>query len=166
MRPDTIYEERIFSKWSIIVLATVTIALLFVLVYQLLVGPIGTRPAPNWVLLTMFLLFLAITVNFATLTIKVTPQHISVGYGIIKHVMAWENVADCYPDMASIVRYGGWGIRLGRVGGRWRLVYNVVGGPRVVLLLKEGKFKEFVFSTRDAEEVARVIKQRMGKMAV
>lgn len=118
MKPDTIYEERVFSKWSTIVLATVTIALLFVLVYQLLVGPIGTHPAPNWVFLAMFLLFLAITGNFATLTIKMTPRRISVGYGIIKYVMAWENVADCYPDMASITRYGGWGIRLGKVGGK------------------------------------------------
>lgn len=166
MKPDIIYEERVFSKWSAIVLATVTIALLFVLVYQLLVGPIGTHPAPNWVFLTLFLLFLAIMANFVTLNIKVTPQQIYVGYGIIKHIIAWENIADCYPDTASIVRYGGWGIRLARIGGKWRLVYNVIGSPRVVLLLKEGKFQEFVFSTRDAEEVVRIVKQRIGKMTV
>ncbi len=166
MKPEIIYEERVFSKWSTIVLATVTIALLCVLVYQLLVGPIGTRPAPNWVFLTLFLLFLAIMANFVTLSIKVTPQQIYVGYGIIKHIIVWENIADCYPDTASVVRYGGWGIRLASVGGKWRLVYNVIGSPRVVLLLKEGKFQEFVFSTRDAEEVVRVVKQRIGKMTV
>lgn len=47
-----------------------------------------------------------------------------------------------------------------------RLVYDIVGSPRVVLLLREGKFKEFVFSTRDAEEVVKVVKQRIGKKSV
>jgi hypothetical protein len=41
-------------------------------------------------------------------------------------------------------------------------VYNVVGGPRIVLSLKRGRFKEFVFSTKNPEEVIKIAKERIG----
>ena len=162
MRMENIYEEKIFSKGITILLAVVTIGLLFVLLYQIIVGPIGTRPAPNWFFLTMFLLFLGVTVNFSNLSIKMTPRYISVGYGIFKHNIPWENIEDCYLDEASTIRYGGWGIRIGRVKGKWRLVYNVIGGPRVVLSLNKGKFREFVFSTNNPQKVIEIVKQKTG----
>ncbi|ATZ60964.2 MAG: hypothetical protein BME93_02205 [Methanosarcinales archaeon Met12] len=139
MRLENIYKEKILSKWITVMLSVITIGLFFILVYQILIGPIGTRPAPNWFFLAMFLLFLGLTVNFSNLNIKMTPRYISVGYGIFKHNIPWENIEDCYLDEASAIRYGGWGIRIGRVKGKWRLVYNVIGGPRVVLIFKGEK---------------------------
>lgn len=47
--------------------------------------------------------------------IKSTGQ--PVGYGIFKHNIPWENVEDCYLDEALTIRYGGWGIRTGKVKG-------------------------------------------------
>ena len=113
----------------------------------------------------MLLFFLALAVNFARLRIRVAPQSITVSYGIIKHSVPWENVIDCYLDRASAVRYGGWGIRLGRVGGKWRLVYNILGGPRVVLSLKTGIFREFVFSAQNPEGVIQAARQYLSKAA-
>lgn len=133
---SNIYEEKIFSKWITGILGLFTVGFLFALVYQILVEPIGTDPAPNWFLLLMFLLFVGLTINFSRLIIRMTPQSISVSYGIFKHAIAWENIEDCYLDEASAIRYGGWGIRMGRVKGRWRLIYNTIGDPRVVISLK------------------------------
>ncbi|TES83470.1 MAG: hypothetical protein E3J91_02070 [Hadesarchaea archaeon] len=65
-------------------------------------------------------------------------------------------------DEASTIRYGGWGIRIGRVKGKWILVYNVIRCPRVVLSLREGRFREFVFSTKSPEQVIKVVKQQIG----
>ena len=160
MQVENIYEEKVFSRGLTVVLAVATISLLFVLLYQTIVGPIGTRPAPNWFFLAMFLLFLGLTVNFSNLSIRITPRYLSVGYGIFKHNISWENVGDCYLDEASTVRYGGWGIRIGRVKKKWRLVYNVIGGPRVVLSLNKGKFNEFVFSTNNPQKVIEIVKQK------
>ncbi len=157
-----LYEENIYSRWNIVIVGAVSLVLLGVFVYQLLAGPVGTRPTPDWFLLVMFLFFLALAVNFAQLRIRVTHQSITVSYGIIKHSVSWENVADCYLDRASAVSYGGWGIRLGMVGGKWQLVYNILGGPRIVLSLKTGTFREFVFSTRNPEGVIQAVRQHLG----
>jgi len=110
----------------------------------------------------MFLLFLGVVINFSRLSIRITHLSVKVSYGIFRHIVTRENVEDCYLDEASIIRYGGWGIRIGKVQGRWRLVYNVIGAPRVVLSLKKGRFKEFVFSTEKPEEVMNIIRQRRG----
>lgn len=163
MQTDNIYEEKIFSKWITGILAAVTVSFLFVLVYQILVEPIGARPAPNWFFLLMFLLFIGITINFSTLSIRMTPHSVDVCYGIFKHTIPWRDIENCYLDEASTIRYGGWGIRIGRVKGKWRLVYNVIGGPRVVLSLKKGRFKEFVFSTNNPKKVIEIVKQKVGE---
>ncbi len=161
MQTKNLYEEKIFLKWTAGILTSITTVFLFLLFYQILVGPIGTNPAPNWFFLFMFLLFLGVMINFSRLTIRMTPRSISIGYGIIKHSILWENVEDYYLDEASTIRYGGWGIRIAKVKGKWRLVYNVVGGPRIVLSLKRGRFKEFVFSTKNPEEVIKIVKERI-----
>lgn len=155
MQADNIYEEKIFLKGTTGVLAIFTAGSLFALVYQIF-------PAPNWFFLLMFLLFLGVMINFSRLVIRMTPRSIAVGYGIFKRTIIWENIEGCYLDEASTIRYGGWGIRIGRVKGKWRWVYNVIGGPRVVLSLREGRFREFVFSTKSPEQVIKVVKQQIG----
>lgn len=162
MSATAIYEERIYSKWLTIALGIVTCILFGVLIYQRLVGPVGTHPAPDWVLVPLTLFLLAVTLNFAALTIRLTTGGISVGYGIIRLSIPWSNVADCYQDKASTVWYGGFGIRLGLVNGKWRLVYNTIGNPRVVIRKRQGKVQEFVFSTRNSDEVMRTIKERIA----
>jgi hypothetical protein len=92
-------------------------------------------------------------------------RSVVVGYGIFKRTTFWENIERCYLDEVSSIRYGGWGIRIGRVKGRWRLVYNVIRGPRVVLSLKKGWFREFVFSTKNPEEVMKIVGQRIGRIS-
>lgn len=153
----TMYEERIYSRWNILILSVVILALFGVLVYQLTVGPLGTRPAPSWFFVGMILFFLALGINFATLTVKVTTKGVSAAYGVIKYSVPWSNIAGCRPDDASAVRYGGWGIRFGWAGGKKRLVYNIIGSPRVVVEKKQGSYQEFVFSTMNPNEVMKAI---------
>lgn len=138
-------------KWTTPVLAAFTVGFLVGLVYQVLF------------FLLMFLVFLGVTINFSRLSVKMTSRFIIVGYGVFQHAIPWKDVEDCYLDEASAIRYGGWGIRIGRFKGKWRLVYNVIGSPRVVLLLKEGRFREFVFSTKKPEEVIKAGRQQIGR---
>ncbi len=141
----------------------VVLALLAVLIRQLVAGPLGTDPAPNSFLIGMILLFLVIGVNFATLAIRVTIHGISVGYGIIRHHIPWGKVVGCRLDEASAIRYGGWGIRMSWAGGKRRLVYNIIGAPRVVVEKRLGTYQEFVFSTMKPEAVMKAINKGLGK---
>jgi hypothetical protein len=158
----TLYEEKIYSRWNILIMGVVVLVLLASLIWQLVAGPLGTRPAPNWLLLGMLIFFLAVGINFATLTIRVNMQGITVGYGLIRHHIPWSNIAGCRLDKASAARYGGWGIRLGWADGKKRLVYNILGGPRVVVEKRQGRYTEFVFSTRNPEGVMKAINEGLG----
>ncbi len=154
-----IYEEKIYSKLIAAVTASVTVAMFLLLIYQGLVEPIGSNPAPNLFLLGMGLLFLVITINFSRMVIQITPEYVLVKYGISKQKVPWDNIQACYLDKSSALAYGGSGIRIAKVEGKKRIVYSVVGGPRVVLSLKEGHYDELVFSTKNPDEVIKVIKE-------
>jgi hypothetical protein len=161
---EVLYEERI-SVWMFrAILGFVSAVFLFAALYQVLIEPIGENPAPNGLYILMALLFLALAITFSTLVIKLSPHSVVVGFGIIKRTIPWELIERCYVDEVTSLRYGGWGIRIGRVRGKWRLVFNIIGAPRVVLALKRGRFDEFVFSTRHPDEVLRIIRQRIGRM--
>ena len=163
MEISNIYEEKIFSKWTRIILLVKFLFILFLSVFLILVKP--EEPMERTVLFILFfvlLLLLAVMINFNTLNIKMTSRFILVGYGIFKDKILWENIEDCYLDKASAIRYGGWGIRIGRVDRKWRKVYSTLGEPRIVLSLKNDKhFKEFVFSTKNPEKVMNIAKQNI-----
>ena len=72
-----------------------------------------------------------------------------------------ENEINAILDETSMIRYGGWGIRIGRFGGRWRLIFNVIGKKGVLLQLNQGKFREFVFSTNSPKEIIKIIKDQV-----
>ena len=110
----------------------------------------------------LILLLVAILVNFSRLTIRMSPENITVGYGRITRQIPWENIESCYLDETSAIFYGGVGIRFARIRGKWRLVYNIIATPRVVLSLKAGRFQEFVFSTKNPDEVLSIINDRIA----
>ncbi len=163
MEANNIYEEKIFSKWTTIILVAKFLFILFLSVFLILLKP--EEPIEMTVLFILFfvlLLLLAVMINFNMLSIKITPRSIIVGYGIFQNKIPWENIEDCYLDKTSAIRYGGWGIRVGKVDKKWRKVYSTLRERRVVLSLKNNKpFKEFVFSTKNSEEVMNIVKQKI-----
>lgn len=161
MQKNIIYEEKVMSKVTTVTLGFFAACLLFLFLYQNLIGPVGTRPAPDWLILGMFLFILCVAINFSKLTISMTQESMCVAYGIFKRNIRWVDIEECFFDTISEIRYGGWGIRFVKAGGKWRLVYSVFGGARVVLKLKKGRFNEFAFSTKNPEEVIKIINQKI-----
>ena len=165
---DVLYEETLpFPLATVATLAIlfVTLLMLVLFILQLVSGPLGNRPAPDWFYLVMFILMAAITflvANFRVLTIRMTGQSVTVAYGLIKKTILWGDIKECFLDSSSPLGYGGWGARLARVEGRWRLVFNVVGASGVVLRLRQGRAREFMFSTKNPEQVLAVITQQAG----
>jgi len=169
MHSDEVYREKIpflVGKLVVVLMIGLTALFLGLFFYQLLAQPVGERPAPNWYYLVMFLVFLIISilvVNFWELKVSATSQTITIAYGKIKYTIAWQNVKSYYQDTNTGLAYGGWGIRVGFARGKSVLVYNVIGYPRIVLELYEGKFAQFAFSTRQPEAVMDIVQNQTGK---
>lgn len=157
MDKNIIYEEKIFPKVEMLILGVVMAGVFALLVYQIF----AEYPVSYWSHgLIPLILLIVVMYMFRKFNIKMTSDSIVVMYGF-KHTILYKDIEDCYVDKTSVIRYGGWGIRMGRVNGKWRDVYNVIGYPRIVLSLKDGKFfKEFVFSTKNPEEVMSIITQK------
>jgi hypothetical protein len=166
-----IYREVVvatLARTGITVFVVLTLFLLVMFVYLSTTGSSGNKPMPNWVYLEMGLLFALfafvtfLIYNFSKLTISATSQSITVRCGMFKKVMRWEDIGGCYlNDVSPFDFYSGWGIRIGRVNGKRRLVYNVLGDKCVVLGLKKGKVSEFVFSTKNPDAVMDVVRGRI-----
>ena len=167
MQASEIYHESIpFPLVRVLVIAEVGLAaaFLFLFIYQATSGPIGSNPAPNWFYLLMMAIFAgvaALLTNLARLTISMTADAITVGYGRFRYTIPWQRIESCRQDKKSGIAYGGWGIRMAKTGGKSILVYNVIRAPRVILELKEGRFSQFAFSTRHPEEVINIIQQQI-----
>lgn len=164
-----IYHEVIvhtLARTGIVLFVVVTLYLFAMFVYQM-TGSSDSESALGWVYLAVGLLFVFVTFllsNFSKLTISANSQSITVRCGMFKKVMRWEDIGGCYMnDVSPFDFYSGWGIRIGRVNGKRRLVYNVLGDKCVVLGLKNGRFDEFVFSTKNPDAVMDVVMGRIGK---
>lgn len=157
MKTNTVYEEKLTAKWMIATFGMLGIGFLILLVIQITRGPLGSNQAPDWFFLIMFLLFCGLILNFRRMTTRITAREVTVSYGIIRKKIPMENIKECYSDQALTIKYGGWGIRIWRGKGEWKLVYSVVGAPLVVLSLHKGRFGEFLFSTHNREQVVKII---------
>ena len=168
MDSDAIYEETLpfpLGLIAAVLLSACAVLMLVLFVLQLAGGPIGSRPAPDLFYALMFVVMSAIAIvvtSFRKLTIRLTSQSITVAFGMFRRTMLWGDIEHCSRDESSSLAYGGWGIRIARVRGKWRLVYNVAGHPSILLGLRSGRFREFVFSTDNPEQVLETIRRHAG----
>ncbi len=162
------YEETVPFTLAIAaagLMAAFAVMMLVFYVLQVTDGPVGSRSAPDWVYLVMFLFLGAVAAFIASLrrlTIRVGAQAITVGFGRIRRTIPWANIEGCFVDDSSLLASAGWGIRLAPVKGQWRLAFNAGGKSAVVLRLKSGRPREFMFSTANAQHLVDIISRNMG----
>lgn len=167
----TIYREEIplgFAKWLAGLFGLLALGFGYALLYQVSVGPIGQRPAPNWfwgLMAAMYILLSMLLWNFRRLTVEITEDHIAVGFGVLRRVIPWGRVTGVRRDTGSLLSYGGVGWRISRRKGGWVMAFVDFRSPRIVLELQGGRIREFVFSTRDPEKIQRMIANRLGSPA-
>lgn len=167
MPADELYEENLpFPLITVVMVIILLIALLMLVLFaiQLISGPIGNTPAPSWFYLVMFIFMSAIAfliANFRVLVVRITSQSVTVAYGLIKRTIPWCDIEESFLDSSSPLGYGGWGARIARVEGRWRLAFNVIGASGVVLRLRKGRAREFMFSTKNPQQVLDIINRQI-----
>ncbi|MFC1866033.1 hypothetical protein ACFLYB_04910 [Chloroflexota bacterium] len=166
MNTDALYHEAIpfpVARIVAVIMGCLSIMFLVLLMLQILSTQIGDNPPPNWMYLILSLVFIATTwlvYNFRTLAISIDQISVTVSYGRISYAIALDNIEAATIDTNPDILYGGWGIRMASIKGESALIYNVIFRPRVILKLKNGRFKQFAFSTRQPDEVIRLVHPR------
>lgn len=160
MKDHIIYIENRASIGIFVLLFLFTIAMSAYFVIQLIYGPIGSDPAPNWFLVLFIVFFLLTTINFSHIRIKLTDEYIKVNYGLFGTRLNWLDIVDCEADEEN--HFYGWGIRFGKYKKEWLWVYNVIGGPRIVFLTGKKKPKGLIVSTNNPQEFLTIAKRMIG----
>jgi len=115
-------------------------------------SPRRSRLAAVFWLLAGFFVFY--TANYRTLSIRLTPKSLALKFGVFAWDVPLENIADCRLDeLPPLLRYGGAGVHGFSTGGRYRISFNFLEGPRLVIRLKRpaGPIQDISFSTRRPE---------------
>jgi len=98
--------------------------------------------------------------NYRTLEIILTPQALSLRFGVFTWRVPLENIAAIEPDeLPPLMRYGGAGIHGMLIGGRYRASFNFLEYPRLELRFKRqvGPLQDLSFSTHQPEALQRLV---------
>lgn len=106
------------------------------------------------------ILFLFYSLNFRTLEILIVPEFLKLTFGIFKWKVPVEYIADCRLDeLPVMMKYGGAGIHFMLIRKRYRVSFNFLEYPRVVVALRQkaGPVCDISFSTRQPEQVLQLL---------
>jgi len=162
-----VYSEAVpFRLIKYIVWLEGAIGAAFLVLYLMqLSGRLGVEDElPVVFFLIMALIMFGVAAFLSTLRklqIGITPDSLRASFGFIKFEVPLDDVTAVYTDEKSSLKYGGWGVRMRKYKEGWVLAYTTVGYKRVVVELKEHKYKKFIFSTAHPEEVENTIKQHI-----
>ena len=120
--------------------------------------------ATGWNVLALALLlasvfFLFYSLNYRSLVIRLTADSLILRFGLLSWAVPLHNVAECrLDDLPALVRYGGAGVHFMFVGRRYRVSFNLLEYPRVVLAHKKpGIVRDISFTTRQPERIIRLL---------
>jgi hypothetical protein len=155
---DRFREEQVFRQLWLWLLILLLVALQWWgFVQQIVLGqPWGNRPAPDWMMALLWLLFgigLPIFFFYLRLVVTVTDRAIEIHFRpLTRRTISMAEIAHAEARTYSPLReYGGWGIR-GFGGNR---AYNVSGDRGVELLLTDGR--KVLIGSQRADELEQAI---------
>lgn len=151
------YAEELTSPKTGALFLALALLCLVLLTWRVIAAGWG---ALAFVLLFFTCMFLFYTVNYRTLSIRITAQALRLRFGVFTWAIPLENVANARLDeLPALQRLGGAGIHFMTVGGRYRASFNFLEYPRVVIALKRkaGLVRDVSFSTRRPQEVLRAL---------
>jgi hypothetical protein len=166
---DEIYSETVpFSFIKYIIFSEGALGVLFLILYVMQISGnlIPDEELPSFFWLIMAAVMLGVAAFLTTLTrlrIGITQDTLRASFGFIKFETALSNINNIYEDKRSGLTYGGWGVRISRIKGGTVLTYTALGQKKVIVELKNGKYKFFVFSTSNPEEVINTVNSQLRR---
>jgi len=162
MTDDLIYNERVSSSRTEALFLALTILFFLLLIWRVTAGSQDVLAA---VFFCLFSLFFFYSVNYRTLTIRLTSESLKLTFGIFTWTVPLDNVEECCLDAIPILmRLGGAGIHFMSIRKRYRASFNFLEHPRVVVAFKrkEGLVRDISFSTRRPDDVLRLIQEAIS----
>lgn len=162
MTEDYIYEEKLSSNRTTILFVALAFSFLLLFTWRMMAAGLG------WLAVVFFLLFCFFTFyvfNYRTLTVHLTPEFLRLTFGIFKWSVAIDTIEGCCLDDISLWRIGGAGIHFTSIRKRYRVFFNFLEYPRVVVKLKvkRGLVWDIVFSTRHPKRIMVLIQDAISK---
>ena len=148
-----LYQEHISSKRTTALFATLTALSVLLLAWHLSRGSAGFL---RGFLIFLVVFFLFSSLNYRMLHIQLTPQALKLRFGIFSWTVPLDNVAGVQHDaLPWLMRNGGAGVHFMTIRGRYRVSFNVLEFPRVVVALrtKVGPVRDVSFTTRHPDQL-------------
>jgi len=166
MTLEPVYEERVSSARTEALFVGLALLFLALFAARASVSGFGYLAA---VLFVLFCFFLFYAINYRTLVIRISREALELRFGVFSWAVPRESIARGYPDDTTIWRVGGAGIHFTMIRRRYRVFFNFLEHPRVVLELTKarGFVRDVAFSTRRPDEVldAVAVRARLGGRA-
>ena len=155
------YEEHVVFWLILVILVAAGLVFLYIFFYQALIGPVGTRPAPQWFNLTLVILSFALSYLFSSYKLVITEGSLIAGYPAYHINIPWKNIVSAEEEKRSMWRYGGYGIRTGKIKGEKALVLSLPRMKYIRLELRNLKWGYIIISTKNIESALNYIRQEI-----
>ncbi|AGB04752.1 hypothetical protein AciM339_0877 [Aciduliprofundum sp. MAR08-339] len=158
---NILHEERIHFYLVSLIFIPLIFIFSAILLYQIFVAPIGSKPAPNWFFLLMIIIFLIFELGFHSYYLIITSDQLIVGFPMYKKYIPWNKIKDAKIDTKNAWRYGGYGIRVVSKKGKKTLVIIIPGTKKLTLKLKDLKWDSIVVSVKNVDNALNYIRQEI-----
>ena len=156
---DLLYTERVSSNRTEVLFVALTLVFFTLLIWRVNVVSLDLLAG---ILFFLFCVFFFYSVNYRTLTIRLTSESLKLTFGIFTWKVPLDNVEGCdLDDIPMLMRMGGAGIHFMSIRSRYRASFNFLEHPRVVVAFKRSRWlvKDISFSTRQPDEVIAHIQE-------
>jgi hypothetical protein len=157
MSPEFLYSERLSSKKTLLLFATLTVLFLAFALWRMDARGMDALAIALFVFSAFFLFY---SINYRTLLVRLTSESLQLKFGIFLWTVPLDNVASCQLDeLPALMKYGGAGIHFMMIRDRYRASFNFLEYPRVVVAFKRkrGLVWDISFSTQRPEEIIRLV---------
>ena len=155
MNEEILFKEkqRMRQWWIRIPLLFLLTFMFYAVIKQIIFDiPVGEKPAPNWLLLMIFVIIFTFCVLLYMLTLNtsITKTGIEIRFlPFVNKMIPWQDI-----NSAEVLKYSfvGYGMRLSL---KYGTVYNISGNMGLLLITNRGKI---LLGTQKAAELDKIVK--------
>jgi hypothetical protein len=159
--------QQFHQVWIWVIIAFIAALSWYFFIVQIVFGkPLGSNPAPDWVILVIWVAFgILFPLWFMTIRLEIVVTDTGLVFRFFPLHLKWRTVPFSEIIAAAAVtyrplrEYGGWGIRFGWRGG---MAYNVQEDQGVRITLNNGK--KILLGSQHAEELESALKSGMTRV--
>ena len=154
-----IYHERLTSRITTTLFAGLSVIFLLLFLWR-----VSRRGMDGlvWFNLALSGVFLFYVINFRVLLITLIARQVMIRFGIIRWIVPLRNIETIeLVEIPVMYQKGGAGVHVMSIQGRYRVSFNFLEYPRVVIRLRQqrGPVKDVSFSTKSPQMIIQYVRE-------